>query len=111
MLTQFIRSVKDDKTPTEMAGLMRKSMGLLSDSLSLLSDASHEIDLRRRNNFKTEMKADYRLLCSDQNPVKDLLFGTELSKSVKDLTEASKVTSKITSKQQATHYLQLRRSK
>ncbi|KXJ11628.1 hypothetical protein AC249_AIPGENE15209 [Exaiptasia diaphana] len=90
VLTQFIRSEKDDKTPTEMAGLMRKAMGSLSDSLSLLSDASHEIDLRRRNNFKTEMKADYRLLCSDQNPVKDLLFGTELSKSVKDLSEASK---------------------
>ena len=73
-------------------------MQVLSDSLSLLSDASHEIDLRRRTLFKSDMKSEYRLLCSDQHPVKDLLLGTELGKSVKDLTEARKVTSKITSR-------------
>ena len=37
------------------------------------------------------MKSEYRLLCNDQHPVKDLSFGTELGKSVNDLTEASKV--------------------
>ncbi|KAK2554280.1 hypothetical protein P5673_024285 [Acropora cervicornis] len=41
------------------------------------------------------MKTQHRLLRSDQNPVEDgLLFGTELGKSVKDLSESSKVTSK-----------------
>ena len=50
------------------------------------------------------MKTEYRLLCSDQNLVEDgLLFGTELGKSVKDLTEASKVTSKVTIKQKRPH--------
>lgn len=98
VLTDFMTAEKDKNIPTEMADLLKKSMQTLSDSLSLLSDASHEIDLRRRSLFKSDMKSEYRLLCSDQSPVKELLFGTELGKSVKDLTEASKVTSKITSK-------------
>ena len=87
-------SEADDKVISE--NLVTSTMQVLSDSLSLLSDASHEIDLRRRALFKSDMKSEYRLLCSDQHPVKDLLLGTELGKSVKDLTEASKVTSKIT---------------
>ena len=89
-------SEAEDKAFSEK--LMTNTMQVLSDSLSLLSDASHEIDLRRRALFKSDMKSEYRLLCSDQHPVKDLLFGTELGKSVKDLTEASKVTSKIASR-------------
>ena len=75
-------------------------MKILSDSISLLSDASHKIDLRRRTLFKGDMKTEYRLLCIDQNLVENgLLFDTELGKSVKDLTEASKVTSKVAIKQ------------
>ena len=46
------------------------------------------------------MKTEYRLLCSDIKTLEDgLLFGTELGKSVKDLSEASKVTSEVTLKQ------------
>ena len=89
-------SEADDKAISE--NVMTSTMQVPSDSLSLLSDASHEIDLRRRALFKSDMKSEYRLLCSDQHPVKDLLLGTKLGKSVKDLTEASKVTSKITSR-------------
>lgn len=79
-------------------------MKILSDSISLLSDASHEIDLRKRTLFKGDMTAVYRLLCSDQNPAENgLLFSTELCWSVKDLTEASKVTSKVALKQKRPH--------
>lgn len=54
--------------------------------------------------FKGDMITEYRLLCSDQNPVEDgLLFGTKFGKSVKDLTEASKVTSEVTLKQKRPH--------
>lgn len=89
-------SEAEDKAFSEK--LMINTMQILSDSLSLLSDALHEIDLQRRALFKSYRKSEYHLLCSDQHPVKDLLFGTELGKSVKDLTEASKVTSKIASR-------------
>lgn len=65
---------------------------------------------RRGTLLRSDMKIEYRLLCSDQNPVEDgLLFGTELGKSVKDLSEASKVTAKLTLKQkrsQSSHTFQ-----
>ena len=35
------------------------TMQVLSDRLLLLSDASHEIDLRRRALFKSDMKSEY----------------------------------------------------
>lgn len=98
VLTNLINDDKG-KEANESSGVITQAMQTLSESLSLLCDASHEIDLRRRALFKSDMNPEYRLLCSDQQPVKELLFGTELGKSVKDLTEASKVTSKITSKQ------------
>ena len=76
-LTDLMKaSEANDKPISE--NLMTSTMQVLSDSLSLLSDASHEIDLRRRALFKSE------------HPLKDLLFGIELGKSVKDLIEASK---------------------
>ena len=73
-------------------------MQVLSDSLSLLSHASREIELQRRALCISEMKSEYCSLYCDQNPVKDLLFGTKQGKSVKDLTEGSKGTSKIESR-------------
>ena len=48
----------------------------------------------------SDQKTEYRLLCSDKKPVEDgQVFCTELGKSVKDLSEAGKVTSKVTLKQ------------
>ena len=75
-------------------------MKTLCGSISLLSDASHEIDLRRRILFRSDMKTEYRLLCSDKKPVEDgLVICTELGKSVKYLSQAGKVTSKVTYRQ------------
>ena len=100
ILDDFMKAEKNEKPLPSSVSVMK----ILSDSISLLSDASHEIDLRRRTLFKGDMKTEYRLLCSDQNPVENgLLFGTELGKSVKDLTEASKVTSKVAMKQKRPH--------
>ena len=100
ILDDYMKAEKGNKPAPSTAAVMKT----LSDSISLLSDASHEIDLRRRTLFKGDMKTEYRLLCSVQNPVEDgLLFGTELGKSVKDLSEASKVTSKVTLKQKRPH--------
>ena len=88
ILNDFMKAEKGEKPLPSSESVMK----ILSDSISLLSDASHEIDLRRRTLLKGDMKTEYRLLCSDQNPVENgLLFGMELGKSVKDLTEASKL--------------------
>jgi len=66
----------EDKAFSEK--LMTNTIQVLSDSLLLRSDASHQIDLRRQALFKSDMESEYCFLCSDQHPFKDLLFGTEL---------------------------------
>ena len=101
ILDDFMKAEKCEKPLPSSESVMK----ILSDSVSLSSDASHEIDLRRRTLIKGDMKTEYgRLLCSDQNPVENgLLFETELGKSGEDLTEASKVTSKVTMKQKRPH--------
>ena len=87
------------KVAEDMADI-KQQLKDLTGSLALIT----LIDLKRRTLFKGDMRTEYRLLCSDQNPVENgLLFGTELGKSVKDLTEASKVTSKVAMKQKTPH--------
>ena len=62
----------------------------LSKSFNLLAESSHEIDLRRRKNFKSELKEEYKPLCADSNPVTELLFGNDLGKDAKELTDQKK---------------------
>ena len=73
ILDNFMKADKGNKLASSSATVMKT----LSDSISVLSDASYEIHLRRRTLFRSEIKTEYRLLCSDQNLVEDgLLFGT-----------------------------------
>ena len=68
------------KHKAKSENLISNTMQVMSDGLSLLSAASHEIDLQRPALVKPEMKYEYQLLGSDQNPSKDLLSGTEVRK-------------------------------
>ena len=70
----------------------------LNDAISLLPSASHKSDLRRRAAFKPFIKDDYVSFCSEQTTVEGLLFGTKLGKSVKDLTDVTKLTSQLSTK-------------
>ena len=65
LLDDYMKAEKGQKPVPTMKAVTK----ILSDSISLLRDASHEIDLRRRTLFKGDMKTEYRLLLSDQNPV------------------------------------------
>ena len=47
--------------------------------------------LKGRKTVKPELHQDYRTLCSLSNPVTEWLFGDDLSKKVKDMTEVIKV--------------------
>ena len=55
----------------------------LSKSFTRLATSSHELDLRRRRDFKSELKDIYKPLCADNNPVTQLLFGNDLGKETK----------------------------
>ena len=54
---------------------------LLNDAIALVTDGSHELDLRRRSLLKDQLKPEYRSLASESSPMTELSFG-ELEKSV-----------------------------
>ena len=81
--------IKAEKNETETPS-REDILSSLSKSFSLLADSSHAIDLRRRKNFKSELKEEYKPLCADNNPVMELLFGNDLGKDAKELTDQKK---------------------
>ncbi|RUS89329.1 hypothetical protein EGW08_002936 [Elysia chlorotica] len=66
-----------------------------ADSIALLANASHEIDIFRRQSFRTELKPEYASLCSNSYPVQDMLFSSELPEKIKDLGETFKVSQRV----------------
>ncbi|XP_068684357.1 uncharacterized protein [Montipora foliosa] len=56
--------------------------------------------MRRRDNIKPELNEDYKHLCSSSVPFTEFLFGNDanLSKQLKDLAEATKVSKKLNPK-------------
>ena len=97
LLNQMLTAAKNKVESPSNATLMTT----ISQTIGILCDSSHELDLRRRWLFKSEMKEEYKALCSESNPVKGELFGDQLSQSVKDLNETNKVTSRLTKKKQS----------
>ena len=66
----------------------------LLDSISLLCDASHKLDVYRRKLFKPEIHSDFSALCAESRPIGLTLFG-ELSEEVKKCLEAAKLHKKV----------------
>ena len=68
-----------------------------TDSVALLGAANFGLNMQRRDNIKPELDADYKHLCSPTVSFTDFLFGDDpdLSKQLKDLAKATKVSKKI----------------
>lgn len=67
----------------------------LSDGIAMLANANKEINMRRKEMIKPDLHDDYKHLCSSSLETTSLLFGDELSKQVKDLTEVNRVGKKV----------------
>ena len=67
----------------------------LMDGVQLLANANIEVNIRRREALKPELHASYRHLCVPSNPITTWLFGDDLPKAVKDITDTNRITSKI----------------
>ena len=67
---------------------------------ALVGAANFELNMRRRDNIKPELNEDYKHLCSSSLPFTEFLFGNDadLSKPLKDLAEATKVSKKLNPK-------------
>ena len=67
----------------------------MTDAVAFATYANHEVSNKRRQCIKPELHQDYRPLCSPSNPVTTWLFGDDLSKQVKDMTEVNKVGQRV----------------
>lgn len=61
------------------------------DSLALLGHSINEVNIKRHELIKPDVNDHFKQLCSSQNLVTKLLFGDDLPKSVKEISETNKV--------------------
>ena len=62
----------------------------------MLVNANKEINMHHKEMIKPDLHDDYKHLCSSSNEPTSFLFGDELAKQVKDLTEVNQVGKKVT---------------
>ena len=80
------------------------------DSLALLGHSINEVNIKRIELMKPDFNDQFKQLCSAQNPITKMLFGDDLPKSVKDISETNKVGTKVSSKSTSYHNRYQRRS-
>lgn len=98
--TIIIRSITvlDKVAQDEGNAVVAHEVGMINGALALLGHANYRNNLVRRFNIKREINPKYAHLCSDKVPMTRFLFGDDLSQSAKQIEEAEKLKSKITSK-------------
>lgn len=70
-----------------------KKFGL--ESMSLLTHASYELNMQRRQLMRQDIGKEYGSLCSSQLPFTEFLFGDDLQKHLKDIGDQNKIGAKI----------------
>ena len=73
------------------------------DSLALMGHSINEVNIKRRKLIKPDLNDQFKQLCGSHTPITKLLFGDDLPKSVKEISETNKVGVKVASKP-PTHY-------
>ena len=67
----------------------------LMDGVLLMANSNTQLNLRRREALKPELHTSYHYLCAPSNPITTELFGDDLPKAVKDITDTNRITSKL----------------
>ncbi|XP_068717241.1 uncharacterized protein [Montipora capricornis] len=68
---------------------------LATDALALFANANSELNQQRRELIKPDLHDEYKHLCSSSLAITDQLFGDDLLKQVKELTEVNRVGKKL----------------
>ena len=79
------------------------------DSLALMGHSINEVNVKRRELIKPDLNSQFKQLSGSHTPVTKLLFGDDLPKPVKEISETIKVGVKVPSKP-PTHYNKQKRS-
>lgn len=68
----------------------------LSNASILVALANHDLNICRRDMFKTDLDEDYKALCNNKHPVGSQLFGDDFSERLKTVTETNKASKQLT---------------
>ena len=68
---------------------------LALDSLTLMANFVYEFNLSRRELIRPDLNEEYKQLCSSQTPTSKFLFGDDLPKAVKEISETNKVSQRL----------------
>lgn len=65
------------------------------DSLTLMAHSVYEVNLSRRDLIRLDFNEQYKQLCSSLTPISKILFEDDLPKAVKETSETSKVSQRV----------------
>ena len=88
-----------DLTTSEKHGLDKEGLQLIKqfglDALSLLTHVNYELNMQRKQLMKPDIGKDCAALGSPHVPFRDLLFGDDLQKQLKDIGDVNKIGAKV----------------
>ncbi|XP_046553072.1 uncharacterized protein LOC124262610 [Haliotis rubra] len=90
-ITDSLMAVVTDGKELDIKGTMRKAM----DTIRLLAAAHADLNTKRRESFKQDLSGPYKRLCSASGPTTKYLFGDDLTKRIKEISEANRLGKKI----------------
>ena len=80
-----MKDVHDGKTPNT-----RDVLTHVMDSVAMLGNTNWKLNMKRRELIKPELNPPYTRLCKEDIAVSTKLFGDDLPKHLKDMSEAKK---------------------
>ena len=90
-LTVLINDILSNKSGLNKENALKR----LTDALALLGTANIEFNHFRRDLIRPHLKQEYTNLCFKLTPLSTSLFGDDIGKQVRDLTEANKMSKRI----------------
>lgn len=92
LLSEKLHQLKKDNPEDEVLSELHT---LSEDALFLLSHSSFQSSVARRDNLKHLFAGDYKDLCKKTQKITDELFGSELTKVCKHISETFRATTKM----------------
>ena len=77
---------------------------VLTHTAVLLLSANRELNLKRRDLIRPDLKKQYSPLCNPSTALSTFLFGDDLNKEVEELTKSQKLSNKVTPKRRMEPY-------
>ena len=103
LIADLVLKSSEDKDNIDTTALLDKLWKLTEDSLCCLGAANWELVQRRREALKPQISKDYAHLCAQKVKFTDSLFGDDVTKQIKDITDDNKVTHKLLDKNRSWH--------